>query len=169
LYAGTGADAAWSALVSAKELIKALKSLSQEVIDIGNEGLQIGICASGCAIKVAGSHPSIWPKLTPPAQDLHPVNSAALADSLLSVLPATSTDETRGHLMTVHVESDGADRTVFVTTDGHRLDHIVRHDLCMPPTDAEGVSLPGPEISIVARLIRPTYPVRWGWHEGHVC
>jgi DNA polymerase-3 subunit beta len=166
--AGTGADAAWSALVSAKELIKALKSLPQEQIDMGQEGLQVEICASGCAIKVAGNHPSIWPTLTPPAPDLHPVNSAALAESLLSVLPAAGTDETRGHLMAVHVESDVTERTIFVATDGHRLDQIVRHDVSLPPTDEEGVSLPGPEISIVARLLRPTYPARWGWHEGHV-
>jgi hypothetical protein len=81
--------------------------------------------AHGSGEGFLGADPSVWPKLAPPAQEVHPVNSAALADSLLSVLPATGTGETRGHLMTVHVESDGADRTVFVTTDGSNLARYV--------------------------------------------
>ena len=35
-----------------------------------------------CHARQRRDYPSIWPKLTPPAQDLHPVNSAALASSL---------------------------------------------------------------------------------------
>jgi len=139
--------------VGARQLYEIVKGLGGEEVRLQRTEQNWLFIESGkTEFKVVGMSDRDFPKL-PTVDEIpcHKVESLVLGEMIAKTLVSVSQDETRPHLASVLLESDG-EKATMVSTDGHRLSKV---SCSMPdgPKLPSGVLVPRKGISEIRRAL----------------
>ncbi len=118
--------------------------------------------------RVVGMSDRDYPKLPATAEaEVSDVDPALLSDMIAKTVFSISQDETRPHLASVLLESDG-ESARMVSTDGHRLSKVGKK-VSNGPKLATGVLIPRKGVSEVRRALEGRQGAcQVGVHQGHL-
>lgn len=155
--------------VAARQIYEIVKGLGGAEVRLERTEQNWLIVQSGRSeFKVVGMSDRDFPKLPSFGEKpLEKVSPAVLSEMIGKTIVSVSQDETRPHLASVLLESDG-EKATMVSTDGHRLSKIGRA-MAGGPSVLPGVLIPRKGILEVRRALEgKEEPVEVGVEEGYL-
>ena len=147
------ADESGTVAVPAKIFLETLRNLPEQpiTVTIDEETYSIEITSENGRYKVSGANAVDFPRIPAVANAFSISMEANILNRALSnTLFATSNDEMRPSMSGVYLQLK-ADKTVFASTDGHRLVRYQRTDLTSP--NETSILLPRKALGIVKALL----------------
>lgn len=147
------ADEAGTVAVPAKIFLETLRNLPEQpiTVTIDEETYSIEITSENGRYKVSGANAVDFPRIPAVANAFSISMEANILNRALSnTLFATSNDEMRPSMSGVYMQLK-ADKTVFASTDGHRLVRYQRTDLTSP--NETSILLPRKALGVVKALL----------------
>ena len=167
------------ALLPARTFLELLKSLPDAPVDIENlSDYKVSVTTDNGSYKLNGEKPGDFPAIKTPEADIVTIHGGMLSHVIRAVAFCASTDEDKGALCGVFIQSDGS----VCATDAHRLSATtfgrnLGFDILIPRKSAEAVAklfdgtgdidmatdgkhamFRGNDVTVLSRLIDQKFP-----------
>lgn len=144
--------------VEAKKLIKLVKGLDEDIIQIKKEDNNWGEIECGSlSCRVPGRHPEDFPEMFDDEIDKFEINSDMFLNMVNKTEFSISEDDARANLTGAFFKLTNADTFLMVSTDGHRLSKteskVISDADAFPDEFREGVIIPKKSLNEIKRIV----------------